>query len=176
MVPHEEGSWHFKSNIIYGNSLRPNTSYGTHGLKAQTPKPAGQFVPLISYHLCGCSYRREPFNEAHDYTFGSLENYHCWRFHGYGVMRAFEIVGLIFFSTRMHHEYFFQVINVLPCYPIMFENTENIPLIDRQWCAQCWFHGEFAIKTVVGFLQKNSLEKCVTSWSIYSCAILLVAG
>ena len=35
------------------------------------------------------------------------------------------------------------------------------------------FRGDFAIKTVVGFLRKNSLEKCVTRWSI--SFILLVA-
>ena len=25
----------------------------------------------------------------------------------------------------MHHEYFFEVVNVLSCSPFMFENTEN---------------------------------------------------
>ena len=57
-------------------------------------------------------------NESHDYMFGILENYHCWRFHGSGVMRAFEIVGLIFFRTRMHHEYFWgrQYASVFPIY------------------------------------------------------------
>ena len=38
---------------------------------------------------------------------------------------------------------FFEVVNVLSCSPFMFENTENIQLIDGYWCAQCvlprWF-------------------------------------
>ena len=59
--------------------------------------------------------RREPLNEAHDYMFGILENYHCWRFHGPGLMRPFEIVQ---FCTRMHHEYFSgrQSTSVFPIY------------------------------------------------------------
>ena len=59
-------------------------------------------------------YRREPLNE----------------FHGSGVFVAPQIIGLIFFCTSMHHEYFFLVVNVLSCSPLMFENTENIQLID----------------------------------------------
>ena len=53
------------------------------------------------------SYRGEPLNEAHDSTFGILENYHCWRFHGSGVIVALQSKRLIFFCTDMHHEYFF---------------------------------------------------------------------
>ena len=51
-------------------------------------------------------FRREPLNEAHDSTFGILENYHCWRFHGSDVIVALQIIGLILFCTCMHHEYF----------------------------------------------------------------------
>ena len=46
----------------------------------------------------------------------------CWRFHGSGVIAAPQIIGLISFC--MHHEYFFEVVNVLSCSPFMFENTE----------------------------------------------------
>ena len=45
------------------------------------------------------------------------------------LLRSFKL-GLIFFCTGMHHEYFFEVVNVLSCSPFMFENTENIQLID----------------------------------------------
>ena len=51
-------------------------------------------------------YRREPLYEAHDSIFGILENYHCWRFHGSGVIAALQITCLIFFCTGMHNEYF----------------------------------------------------------------------
>ena len=64
-------------------------------------------------------------------SFGILENYHCWRLHGSGIIAALQIIGLIFFCTGMHHEhFFFEVVNVLSCSPYMFENTENIQLID----------------------------------------------
>ena len=59
-----------------------------------------------------------------------------WRYAGLGKCR------FIFFCFRMQHEYF-RVFFVLPCSPFMFENTENIPLIEGQWCTQCvlprWF-------------------------------------
>ena len=61
-------------------------------------------------------------------TLGSSKiNQHCWRFHGSGVtvIAAPQIIGLISFCTGMHHEYFFEVVNVLSCSPFMFENTEN---------------------------------------------------
>ena len=57
-------------------------------------------------------------------------NQHCWRFHGSGIIAAPQIRGLISFCTGMHHEYFFEVVNVLSCSPFMFENTENKQLID----------------------------------------------
>ena len=59
-------------------------------------------------------------------TLGSSKiNQHCWRFHGSGVIAAPQIIGLVSFCTGMHHEYFFEVVNVLSCSPFMFENTEN---------------------------------------------------
>ena len=66
----------------------------------------------------GLVYRREPLNEAHDSTFGIIENYHCWRFHGCGVIATRQITGLIFFCTGMHHEYFWgrQCTFVFPIY------------------------------------------------------------
>ena len=64
-------------------------------------------------------------------TLGSSKiNQRCWRFHGSGVIAAPQIIGLISFCTGMHHEYFFEVVNVLSCSPFMFENTENEKLID----------------------------------------------
>ena len=38
-----------------------------------------------------------------DYMFGILENYHCCRFHGSGVVQVFEVVGLNFFCIRMQY-------------------------------------------------------------------------
>ena len=78
-------------------------------------------------------------------------------------MRPFEILGLIFFCGRMHHEFVFEVVNVISCSPFMFENTENIPLIG----GQC-FRGHFAIKTVVEFLRKNPFEKVSDYLSLIS--------
>ena len=45
-------------------------------------------------------FRREPLYEAHDSTFGILENYHCWRLHGSGVIAVLQSIGLIFFWGR----------------------------------------------------------------------------
>ena len=53
----------------------------------------------------------------------------------YGVIQGFEIVDLIFFCTEMHYEHF-KVLNVLPCFPFLLKNTENIPLIDGEWCTK----------------------------------------
>ena len=59
-------------------------------------------------------------------TLGSSKiNQHCWRFRGSGVIAAPQIIGLISFCTGMHHEYFFEVTNVLSCSPFMFENIKN---------------------------------------------------
>ena len=39
---------------------------------------------------------------------------------------------------------FYWVMNVLLCFPFLFENTENVPLIEEDCCTQCalplWFH------------------------------------
>ena len=77
-------------------------------------------------------------------TLGSSKiNQHCWRFHGSGVIAAPQIKGLISFCTGMHHEYFFEVVNVLSCSPFMFENTENKQLdwiIRHSHLASTLFH------------------------------------
>ena len=77
-------------------------------------------------------------------TLGSSKiNQHCWRFHGSGVIAAPQIIGLISFCTGMHHEYFFEVVNVLSCSPFMFENTENKQLdwrIRHSHLASTLFH------------------------------------
>ena len=71
-------------------------------------------------------YCREVSKSLATLTLGSSKiNQHCWRFHGSGVIAAPQIIGLISFCTGMHHEYFFEVVNVLSCSPFMFENTEN---------------------------------------------------
>ena len=77
-------------------------------------------------------------------TLGSSKiNQHCWRFHGSGVIAAPQIIGWISFCTGMHHEYFFEVANVLSCSPFMFENTENKQLdwrIRHSHLASTLFH------------------------------------
>ena len=77
-------------------------------------------------------------------TLGSSKiNLHCWRFHGSGVIAAPQIIGLISFCTGMHHEYFFEVVNVLSWSPFMFENTENKQLdwrIRHSHLASTLFH------------------------------------
>ena len=77
-------------------------------------------------------------------TLGSSKiNQHCWRFHGSGVIAAPQIIGLISFCTGMHHEYFFEVVNVLSWSPFMFENTENKQLdwrIRHSHLASTLFH------------------------------------
>ena len=77
-------------------------------------------------------------------TLGSSKiNQHCWRFHGSGVIAAPQIIGLISFCTGMHHEYFFEVANVLSCSPFMFENNENKQLdwrIRHSHLASTLFH------------------------------------
>ena len=87
-----------------------------------------QAVPIVFKSCCihrFFGYCREAL------TMGSSKiNQHCWRFHGSGVIAAPQIIGLISFCTGMHHDYFFEVVNVLSCSPFMFENTENKQLID----------------------------------------------
>ena len=112
--------------------------------------------------------------------FHSFENYHCSRFHGSGVIRPFEIVGLIFFCTRMHHKYFFRS---SMCFrvPNLCSKISKIYhwLMDSGEHSVC-SRGHFAIRTVVGFLRKNTFEKCVIRWSIiftsntFSCWLVLL--
>ena len=77
-------------------------------------------------------------------TLGSSKiNQHCWRFHGSGVIAAPQIISLISFCTGMHHEYCFEVVNVLSCSPFMFENTEDKQLdmrIRHSHLASALFH------------------------------------
>ena len=100
--------------------------------------------------------------------FGILENHHCWRFRGSGVMQGFEIVGLIFFSTRMHYEYFFQVCECASMFLFLFKNSKNVyhPLMENS-PRSVLFRGDFTIKTVVGFVRRYSFEKCVIRWGIF---------
>ena len=96
-------------------------------------------------------YRREPLDEAHDSTFGILENYHCWRFHGSGVIAALQIMFIFLYWCTPW--VFFEVVNVLPCSSFI----QKIPKIkncsmDSGVHSVC-FRGDFAIKTVVGFLR-----------------------
>ena len=118
-------------------------------------------------------HRREPLNEAHHSTFGILENYHCWRFHGSGVIAALQIIGLIFFWTGMHREHFWgrKCAFVFPIYVRKYRKYT----IDR--CIVMYtvcFRGDFTIKTVVG--------KCVTHSSIlficntFCCWLILLSS
>ena len=78
-----------------------------------------------------CRVVASPSESLATLTLGSSKiNQHCWRFHGSGVIAARQIIGLISLCTGMHHEYFYEVVNVLSCSPCMFENTENKQLID----------------------------------------------
>ena len=83
-------------------------------------------------------------------TLGSSKiNQHCWRFHGSGVIAAPQIIGLISFCTGMHHEYFFEVVNVLLvphlCSKIPKINNwtgEFATVIWRQHCFTVSFRGD----------------------------------
>ena len=65
----------------------------------------------------------------------------------------------------MHYEYFFQIVDVRTCFYFLFENSKNMLLIDGEWYSQ--FHGDFTIKTGVGFVRRNSFEKGVIRRSIF---------
>ena len=87
-------------------------------------------------------------------TLGSSKiNQHYWRFHGSGVIAAPQIIGLISFCTGMHHEYFFRS---SMCFRVP-HLCSKIPKINN-WSMDSGVHsvcfpGDFAIKTVVGFLR-----------------------
>ena len=57
----------------------------------------GREGDILSIHnlqdVTSSCYHRETLKESHDYMFIILDNYHCWRFHGSGMMQGFEIVG-----------------------------------------------------------------------------------
>ena len=74
-------------------------------------------------------------------TLGSSKiNQHCWRFHGSDVIAAPQIIGLISFCIGMHHEYYFEVVNVLSCSPFMFENKQLDWRIRHSHLAPTLFH------------------------------------
>ena len=54
---------------------------------------------VYSYFPCGLTFLALSSWAS---TFGILENYHCWRFHGSGVIAVLQIIWLIFFCTGMH--------------------------------------------------------------------------
>ena len=99
------------------------------------------------------TFRRESLNEAHDSTFGILQNYLYCRFYDSSVIAALQIIGLIFFCTGMHHEYFlrssmcFRVPHLCSKIPKIYNWS-----LDNGEHSVC-FRGDFAIKTVVGFLR-----------------------
>ena len=70
---------------------------------------------VYSYFPCGLTFLALSSWAS---TVGILENYHCWRFHGSGVIAVLQIIGLILFCTGMHHEYFWgrQCAFVFPIY------------------------------------------------------------
>ena len=114
-------------------------------------------------------------------TLGSSKiNQHCWRFHGSGVIAAPQIIGLISFCTRLHHEYFFEVVNVLSCSPFMFENTENKQLtgefatvIWRLHCFTVSFRGERPRRIRPQITRLSQLENsAMGTWPIYKNSII----
>ena len=110
----------------------------------------------------------------------SKKNQHCWRFHGSGVIVAPQIIGLISFCTGMHHEYFFEVVNVLSCSPFMFENTENKQLtgefatvIWRLHCFTVSFRGERPRRIRPQITRLSQLENsAMGTWPIYKNSII----
>ena len=108
------------------------------------PRARCVYVCLCAWRACmGPSLSRGRKSLA-TLTLGSSKiKKHCWRFHGSGVIAAPQIIGLISFCNGMHHEYFFEVVNVLSCSPFMFENTENKQLdwrIRHSHLASTLFH------------------------------------
>ena len=95
----------------------------TFGRKALHPKSC-------TVHTILAFYRRGTF-EYHDYMFGIIENYHCWRFHGSGVMQGFEIVGNTLFGTRVHLGHVLRLWMCFRVFNFLFENTEIRPCT---WC------------------------------------------
>ena len=116
--------------------------------------------------------RREPLNEAHDYIFGIFENYHCWQFHGSGVMRPFEIVGLIFFCTRMHHVYFFLDRQCASLIPIYIRKYRKYTIVVYTECASGFIS---SIRQFLDSYEETRLKNVSHVEAFYSYAILLVA-
>ena len=115
-------------------------------------------------------------------TLGSSKiNQHCWRFHGSGVIAAPQIIDLISFCTGMHHEYYFEVVNVLSCSPFMFENTENKQLdtrIRHSYLASTLFHSLVPWwhprRIRLQITRLSQLENsAMGTWPIYKNSIIL---
>ena len=117
-------------------------------------------------------YRREPLNEAHDSTFGILENYHCWRFHSSGVIAAFQIMGLIFFCASWYAPWVFflcrQCAFVFPIYVRKYT-------IDR-WIVVYTVCASAVISPLRQWLDSYANENVSRIQVFYSYAILFVAG
>ena len=129
-------SWYLIT-IILGVCLLGRAEY----LKCFLLEDKGTF---ISHSQCNALWLSRGLESLATLTLGSSKiNQHCWRFHGSGIIAAPQIIGLISFCTGMHHEYFFEVVNVLSCSPFMFENTENKQLnwrIRHSHLASTLFH------------------------------------
>ena len=67
-------------------------------------------------------------------------------------MQGFEIVDLIFLVLECTMS-IFKVLNVLPCFPFLFENTEIIDLIDGELCAKCASAVISPLSILFGFLR-----------------------
>ena len=110
--------------------------------------------PCMWAQLTKCAHRFDLLSRGSTLTLGSSKiNQHCWRFHGSGVIAAPHIIGLISFCTGMHHEYF---LRSSMCFRVP-HLCSKIPKINN-WSMDSGVHsvcfrGDFAIKTVVGFLR-----------------------
>ena len=56
---------------------------------------------------------------------------------------------------------------MLPCLSFLFGRTENIPLIDGEWCTRCVLPRDFTIKTVDEFMHRSALDRGGTCWRIF---------
>ena len=126
-----------------------NLSYDFLGLFTYLPTH-GRSAHLVA--LVHVNYRREPLNEAHDSTFGILGNYHCWRDRGSGVIVALQIIGLFF--LYWHAPWVFLRSSMRFRFPHVCSKIPKICnwSMDNGVLSVC-FRGDFAIKTVVGFLR-----------------------
>ena len=77
------------------------------------------------------------------------------------MMQGFEIVGLIFFCTKMHYKYF---LRSWMCFHVSHFCSKYQKYTINQWRVlyTVCFHGDLTIKTVVGFLCKLAWKMCHT--------------